>query len=130
MNKISKEEFLASKANRLTMGALRKFVEKNPQILDSAPVVTERIEDKYFDKEDGWQVILEKGFHYWQTSDFNEKMLKEIEDRRKGQGEYDFKLNPEECLVELTDDLKEQFFSAWCISKNKDNSIVYIYNHY
>jgi hypothetical protein len=25
---------------------------------------------------------------------------------------------------------KEQFFPAWCISKENDDSIVYIFNHY
>lgn len=129
MNKITKQELLNSKSDKLTMKDLRKFVENNTDIIDSTPILIERIEDKYFEDK-GWKVLLVEGWNYSMIKEFNEKMKLEIELRKLGRGEYDEKLNPEECISELTDDLKEQFFPAWCISKDNDNSVVYIFNQY
>lgn len=144
MNKITKEELLSSRADRLTMKDLRKFVNNNPQIKDNTPILTERVEDRYFegidisgmsgqkegDKSDGWKVFLVEGYNYWNISQFNKKMQTEIENRKAGKGKYSTKLNPEENIINLTDDFKEHFFSSWCITKENDDSIVYIYNHY
>lgn len=129
MNKITKQELLNSKSDKLTMKDLRKFVENNTDIIDSTPILIERIEDKYFEDK-GWKVLLVEGWNYSMIKEFNEKMKLDIELRKLGRGEYDEKLNPEECISELTDDLKEQFFPAWCISKDNDNSVVYIFNQY
>lgn len=148
MNKISKEKMIASKGPCLTMGDLAEFVYNNPQIPRDAKVLVERVEDKYFDgidisgmssgegvlpegsKSEGWGVVLVEGDNYYYTREFNEKMKVEIELRKEGKGEYSEDLNPEEVIVELTDDLKDQFFRAWCISKENDDSMVYIFNHY
>lgn len=137
MNKYTKEELLKAKFDTLTMKDLRKFVNTNPQIKDSTKVLCERIEDVYFEgrewnseKIEGWKVYLVEGYNYWSTSQFNDKMKLEIENRKIEKGEYDEKLNPEECIVELTDEYKEQFFTSHCISKENDDSLIYIYNHY
>ncbi len=148
MNKITKEELLNSTAHGLTMKDLRRFINNNPQISDDAPVMVERVEDKYFNgvdisgmqgdsgvlpkgsKSEGWKVLLVEGYGYWNASQFNDKMYKEIENRKLGKGEYSEKLNPKEAIVELTDDLKEQFFPSFCITKSTDDRLVYIYNHY
>ncbi len=137
MNTITKEELLARKYDCLTMKDLRRFIKENEDISDSTPVLTERIEDVYFDgrewsgsKINGWNVYLVEGYNYWNASQFNDSMREEIKNRNLGKGEYSEKLNPSEAIVELTDDLKEQFFTAHCISKDKDGEVVLIYNHY
>lgn len=138
MNVITKEELLSKSTHRLTMADLRKFVYDNPQILDTAPVMCERIEDSYFNprewaggKSEGWRVLLEEGEHYTSMRKLNENMDEEIIRREKGEEQqYPRIENPEEHKVELTDELKEQYFESWCISKSKDNSIVYVCNHY
>jgi hypothetical protein len=40
--------------NFLSLGDLRKFLESNKTLLDSVPVVIERVEDKYFEGIKGW----------------------------------------------------------------------------
>ncbi len=53
MNTITKEELLSSKSStHMTMKDIRRFVENNPDIDDDAPVLTERIEDVYFNDRD------------------------------------------------------------------------------
>ena len=137
MNTYEKQELIDAKFDTLTMKDLRKFVAKNPQIKDNTKVLVERIEDVYFEgKEwnnkqiDGWKVFLVEGYNYWNTSDFNEKMREEIKNREIEKGKYSKKLNPQEAIVELTDDLKEQFHPASCITKDNNEDFVYIYNHY
>jgi len=137
MNKYTKEELIEVKFDCLTMGDIAEFVYNNPQIPRDTKVLIERVNDNYFDgfgfqgKEvEGWKVLPVEGWNYSMIQEFNEKMKAEIELRKLGKGEYDEKLNPEECISELTDDLKEQFFPAWCISKDRDENFIYIYNHY
>lgn len=146
MNKYTREELITAKFQGLTMGDLAEFVYKNPQIPRDAKVLVERVEDVYFNGVDtsgissgngilpegstteGWKVLPVKGYEYNMAKEFNEKMIVEIELRKEGKGEYSKDLIPESAIVELTDDLKEQFFPAWCISKDED--FVYIFNHY
>lgn len=138
MNIVTKEELLSKTHPRLTMGDLRKFVQDSTNTPDTAPVMCERIEDSYFNGTEfqgktieGWKVLLEKGYHYHSIVKLNKNMDDEIIRREKGEKSYYPKIeNPQEHKVELTDDLKDQYFSSWCITKNEDNSIVYICNHY
>ena len=149
MNKYTKQGLVEAKFQGLTMGDLAEFVYKNPQIPRDAKVLIERIEDIYFEgvdisgmnstkgilpkgsKSDGWKVLLVEGENYYNTKNFNEVMLQEIEDRKNGkESNYPKIDNPNDYIVELTDNFKEQFFPAWCISKENDDSLVYIFNHY
>ena len=149
MNTYTKEELIQARFNGLTMGDLAEFVYKNPQIPRDAKVLIERIEDVYFEgvdisgmnsakgilpegsKSEGWKVLPVKGENYYNTKNFNEVMFQEIEDRKNGkESQYPKIKNPKDYIVELIDDCKDQFFPAWCISKENDDSIVYIFNHY
>lgn len=138
MNVITKEELLSKTNPCLTMGDLRKFVQDNPNILDTAPIMCERIEDSYFNGTEfqgktieGWKVLLEEGEHYYSMKKLNQNMDEEVLRREKGgESHYPKINNPLDHKIELTDDLKDQYFSSWCITKNEDNSIVYICNHY
>ena len=149
MNKYTKEELIEARFQGLTMGDLAEFVYKNPQIPRDAKVLVERIEDVYFEgvdisgmrsskgilpkgsKAEGWKVLPVKGENYYNTKNFNEVMIQEVEDRKNGkESQYPKIDNPNDYIIELSDDCKEQFFPAWCISKENDNSIVYIFNHY
>ena len=149
MNKYTKEELIEAKFQGLTMGDLAEFVYKNPQIPRDAKVLVERIQDVYFEgvdisgmnsakgilpkgsKSEGWKVLPVKGENYYNTKNFNEVMIQEVEDRKNGkESQYPKIDNPNDYIIELSDDCKEQFFPAWCISKENDDSIVYIFNHY
>jgi hypothetical protein len=131
MNILTKEKLKERNNHGLTMKELRNFVENNPQIKDATPVLCERIEDLYFDKENGWEVYLVKG-EWWNTiKEMNKNMDEEIIRRKKKlKKQYPKIENPLTHKVEMTDELKEQFFPSWCITKEKDNSAVLICNHY
>lgn len=47
------EKFI--KGGHLSIGRLRRFLEKNKNLPDEAPVLIERIEDKYFEGIKGWE---------------------------------------------------------------------------
>jgi hypothetical protein len=83
MNILTKEKLKERNNHGLTMKELRNFVENNPQIKDATPVLCERIEDLYFDKENGWEVYLVKG-EWWNTmKEMNKNMDEEIIRRKK-----------------------------------------------
>jgi hypothetical protein len=56
-------------------------------------------------------------------------MEEEIARRERGEeSEYKLMDNPEEFITKDFESVKEQFFPSWCITK--DESFIYIYNHY
>lgn len=119
MNIVSKEEVLDNKSFSLNMGELRKFVEENSEIKDSAPVLIQRVEDAYFtgivfkgEKSKGWSVYLREGDTVSMVKNFNKNKKDLIED------------------IPIDNELMDQFFTPHCISKEEDNSIVLIYSHY
>lgn len=138
MEVISKEELLNRKFDSLTMKDLRRFILENPQMEDSTPVMVQRIEDIYFEGRDwnggrvnGWKVYLVEGEFWYSMERLNENMEEEIKNRKDG-GEWQYPKieNPEEHKVEMSDGLKEQFHSSFCITKENDDSVILIYNHY
>jgi hypothetical protein len=132
MQTITKEELLSGNGHSLTMKDLRRFVKENPQIKDEAPVLVERIKDFYFDKG-SWKVYLLEGYWYYSMLQRNQSMQREIERRKNGEeSQYPGIEDPEKHIIKVEDfdDLKDQFFEGWCISKEKDDSTVLIYNHY
>lgn len=135
---MTKEELLNKTNHSLRMKDLRKFVENNKDILDNAPCVVERVEDSYFKERPwhdgstigGWDVLKVEGYHYHSSLVWNEKMRKEIEIRKVGEGEYGDDLNPLEAIFgeKELEEMKEQFYQPHCITTDKE--IVYIYSHY
>jgi hypothetical protein len=107
MNTYTKKELIGAKFNGLTMGDLAEFVYKNPKIPRDAKVLVERIEDIYFEGIDISGMNSVKGI------------------LPKGSKSEGWKV----LLIEY-EDLEKQFFPAWGISKENDDSIVYIFNHY
>ena len=131
---MTKEELLSRTGHSLRMKDLREFVEKNKEILDDAPVIVERVEDRYFqgrDWNEGWDVLKVEGYHYHSSMEWNKKIQKEI-DRRAvgGEPEYDRLENPLEAIFgeKELEKMKEQFYQPHCITTDKE--IVYIYSHY
>lgn len=128
----------------LSMKDLRKFVESNPQIEDSTPVLIERVEDRYFDgvelpnggKSEGWNVYKHEGFHYKQALQYNKDIsnCKEVLLRGNSDEIDDLPYTPEWIeqvdiwSEETLDSMKEQFYSGHCIVDN--DGLVLIYSHY
>lgn len=136
MNVVSKEELKTSKSDGLTMEDLRRFVESNKNLEGATKVLCQRVDDVYFEgiefkgsKTQGWKVLLVEGENFNSVKTLNNKMEEEILRREKGEEPHFDKIeDPETYKMELTDDLKEQFFPSWCITK--DESFIYIHNHY
>jgi hypothetical protein len=127
-NEIQKEDLIRSSFPCLTMKDLRDFIDKNKDLPDDTKVLTERVEDRYFGPK-GIPVLLVKGEHYLAIENRNKEMEEEIARRERGE-ESEYKLidNPEEYITRDFESVKEQFFHSWCITK--DESFIYIYNHY
>jgi len=128
MNKFTKERILelAKKGSCLTVGDLKRFISEN-NIPDDAPVLIQRVEDKYFEgvdisglsgvngiyppgsKASGWEVYLKEDYMY----DTLDKKIKN-------------KMSEEE-----KDLCKQQYHPAWSGAYYKDDGdILFIDLHY
>jgi hypothetical protein len=154
MNKIKKEDlFRYTKNGFLTVGQLKKFIEQH-NIPDNAPIIVERIQDKYYEgvdisgmsgctdtengifpegsKSEGWGVYLKAGNSYNHIKTINIRMEEEIVRRRNGEpGKFPKVENPKEHIVNLGDDLMNQYHPVWGPVFYKDDPDVLFLNlHY
>ena len=129
IKKVKEIEDLTRYKDYLTVGRLKKFLEQNPELPDDALVLTQRVEDKYYE-ENGWGVVLKEGDHYHMVKTHNVRMEEEIRRRKNGEHpKYDME-DPSKHIHELTDDLKEQYHPAWTCIKYKDDNNLYLDLHY
>lgn len=126
---LSKEDLINSFNHGLTVGGLKKFIEEN-NVPDNAKVMVQRVHDHYFENNN-WGVYLKEGYWYYSAEKTNENMLEEIERRNKGlEPEYDLE-DPKSLMVELGDELKEQYYPAWsCVRYRDDQDLLFIDSHY
>ena len=61
--KINVIEDLSRYKDCLTIGRLKKFLEQHPELPDDSLVLTQRVEDRYYENN-GWGVVLKEGHHY------------------------------------------------------------------
>lgn len=113
----------------LTIGKLRKFLEEHPELPDDSLVLTQRVEDVYYEKH-GWGVVLKEGDHYHMVKTHNIRMEEEMRRRKNGEHpKYDLD-DPSQHIQELTDDLKDQYHPVFCCMKYKDDDNLYLDLHY
>ena len=129
MSEIKVLEDLSSYKDYLTVGKLRKYLEQHPELPDDANVLIQRVEDKYYEKN-GWGVVLKEGYHYQMNKTHNIRMEEEIRRRKNGEHPKYETEDPSALIMELTDDLKEQYHPAWSCLKYKDDDNLYIDLHY
>ena len=75
--KINVIEDLSRYEDYLTVGRLKKFLENNPDLPDDALVLTQRVEDVYYE-ENGWGVVLKEGYPYQLTIDESTNDLQSV----------------------------------------------------
>lgn len=128
IKKLTKEDIKNYKQH-LTVGGLKEFVKKNG-IPDGAKIMIQRVEDFYFERND-WGVYLKEGFHYHSAKKMNENLLKESKRRECGlEPEYDIE-DPLSNIIEIGDELKEQYHPAWnCVNYKDDQDFLFIDLHY
>jgi hypothetical protein len=154
MNKINKKDLYRYTGNGfLTVGRLKEFLEKH-NLPDDAPVIVERVEDRYYEgndisgmpgctdtedgiyppgsKSSGWGVYLKKGDPYHNVETINIRMKDEIRRRKSGEpGEFPGIEDPEKHIQELSDDLKTQYHPVWCPVFYKDDpDVLFLDLHY
>ena len=113
----------------LTVGRLRKFLEQHPELPDGALVLTQRVEDMYYEKG-GWGVVLKEGHYYNMVKTNNVRMQEEIQRRKNGEHpKYEME-DPSKYITELTDEWKEQYHPAWTCLRYRDDNNLYIDLHY
>jgi hypothetical protein len=113
----------------LTIGKLRKFLEDHPELPDDALVLTQRVEDKYYEQH-GWGVVLKEGEQYNMSMTHNNRMEEEIQRRKNGEEPMYYVDDPSKHIHELTDDLKDQYHPAFCCVKYTDDDNLYLDLHY
>ena len=153
---ISKEELKEKYEHGLTVGGLKKALEKC-NLPDDGKVMIQRIEDRYYngndisgfrgcdDTEDGiyppgsrtsgWGVYLKEGESYHSSISFNKKMREEVARRERGEEpEYDKMEDPLKFMCpedeKTLNELKEQYTPAWCVVGYKDEEHLFIDLHY
>ena len=154
MNKLKKEDLRKYTNNGcLTVGDLKKFIETY-NLPDDAPVMVQRIEDRYYEgndisgmsgckdtddglfppgsKSEGWGVYLKEGDSYYSIKNMNIRMEEEIVRRKNGEpGKFHEIEDPEKYLIELNDELKDQYHPVWSPVFYKDDSdILFLDLHY
>lgn len=113
----------------LKVGDLRKFLDENPGLSDDAPVLVERIEDFYFEKN-GWGVYLKEGESYHDIKSMNERMNEEIERRARGEEPHYGMEDPSKYIRELTDEDMNQYIPTWCCVIYTGDDALFIDLHY
>lgn len=117
----------SSAYHNLKLKDLRKLVANTYSMDENTPVLVERVEDKYFEKN-GWSTYKGLNQFYHQGSKLREDLKKEnwMEDYPDLlQKERDSIINETE-----TDYYTDQFYAAWCIIADKENKIIKIHSHY
>ena len=156
MRKLSKEEVKKyPKSGFSTVGDLKRFLEEH-KIPDDAPILIERVEDRYYDgvditgmsgckdtedgiypegsKSEGWGVYLKKGQTYWDIKELNDRMTKETQRRKEGKEPEYPKISDEDLekyIADLDDSLMTQYHPIWCPVFYKDDpDILFLDLHY
>jgi hypothetical protein len=127
---LSKEKLLSYRdSHYLTVGGLLEFI-KNNNIPDDAIVVSQRVEDIYFENHN-WGVYKKEGEHANWMKDINEKIDSGVYDDKEK-----FPLMTEEMKKKFSDkdieDACDQYHPVWCpvLYRDDKNDILFLDLHY
>jgi len=127
---LNKEELLAYlNHGYMTVGALKKFIEKH-EVPDDALVVVQRVEDFYYE-DHGWKVYLKEAEHSNWMKSYNDALDKgEFDDKEKYPDFKDEmrKKFTEEQIIEAS----SQYHPAWCpvLYEDDGKEILFLDLHY
>lgn len=114
----------------LTIGKLKELIAKY-NLPDNGKVLIERVEDRYYE-QNNWGVVFKEGYWFYAVVERNKEMKEEIERRTRGEeSEYPDLENPQDCIMELSKELMDQYHPAYYACKSKDDDTnLYIDLHY
>lgn len=127
---LNKEELLSYlNHGYMTVGALKKFIEKH-EVPDDALVVVQRVEDFYYE-DHGWKVYLKEAEHSNWMKSYNDALDRgEFDDKEKYPDFKDEmrKKFTEEQIIEAS----SQYHPAWCpvLYEGDGKEILFIDLHY
>ena len=127
MREITKEE-LTKRFHGLTVGELKEFLLEH-NIPDNAVVVTQRVEDVYYEKHN-WGCYLKEGEH-----SFNLKRWNEDIDSGKYLNKEEYpNMNEENLLKATSEEIKNSMekytIASSCVFYKEDPDILFIDLHY
>ena len=113
----------------MTVGALKKFIEKH-EVPDDALVVVQRVEDFYYE-DHGWKVYLKEAEHSNWMKSYNDALDRgEFDDKEKYPDFKDEMRNKftEEQIIEAS----SQYHPAWCpvLYEDDGKEILFLDLHY
>jgi len=127
---LNKEELLSYlNHGYMTVGALKKFIEKH-EVPDDALVVVQRVEDFYYE-DHGWKVYLKEAEHSNWMKSYNDALDRgEFDDKEKYPDFKDEMRNKftEEQIIEAS----SQYHPAWCpvLYEDDGKEILFLDLHY
>ena len=127
---LNKEELLSYlNHGYMTVGALKKFIEKH-EVPDDALVVVQRVEDFYYEDHE-WKVYLKEAEHSNWMKSYNDALDKgEFDDKEKYPDFKDEmrKKFTEEQIIEAS----SQYHPAWCpvLYEDDGKEILFLDLHY
>lgn len=125
LRELTKEDL--KKGHHLTVGRLTEFLNKY-KLPDNAPVVIQRVEDIYYEKNN-WGVYLKEGEATHSCKRWNEDIKCEFLDTKKYPKLVGKELKP--FTEQQIKDSREQYTPAWCcVRYNDDTDILFIDLHY
>ena len=127
---LTKEDLLEHRvAGRLTVGDLKNYLNKHPNLSNDSIVVIERVEDHYYENNN-WSVYKYGGEHYHNTLQWNKDI-----DSGKYLDKEQYPNMKEENLKKYTEEdleeAKSQYTPAFCVfSDPVYEDILFINLHY
>lgn len=114
-------------SHHLKLKDLRKLIANTYTMDENTPVLVERVEDFYFEKN-GWDTYKGVSAFYYQSSQLKENLKKD-----NWQEDYpDLSQEQRNSIINETeaDYYTDQFYAAWYITSDKENKIIKIHSHY
>jgi hypothetical protein len=118
------QENLSYKHN-LNVGQLKEFLIKN-NVPDSAKVLSQRIEDTYYDNN-SWSTVKKKGERWHYFNDLNKKCEGEFLDKEQYPLIDD--VNKYKTDEKTLNEAKEEFSPVWCCVKYENDDNLYLHLH-
>ena len=118
------QENLSYKHN-LNVGQLKEFLLKH-NLPDTAKVLTERIEDTYYDNNK-WSTVKKEGEHYHYLKSLNEKCEGEFLDKEQYPLIND--VNKYKSSEQELHEAKDEFSPVWCCVKYDGDDNLYFHLH-
>jgi sporulation-control protein spo0M len=120
---MTEQELLDKQGYHLTLGKLKDFLNKHPNLPNETPIVFERIRDIYFTEREVKDGIIFTPWDVLTVENEHTEFMKNIINRQAQGEDLGIKIT-----IQDFEDAKSQFISATCVTATE--LVVYIHGHY